>query len=419
MKKGIVTITLLCFALLIAPFTLAKTTVTVWTPWASTSLGGRILHPMVERFNAENPDIHIELEVVAGNAAEALIVAYAGGAGPDVFIGGTGGWAAQYGGEEGIFLALDEFIDGPNGFPRSDFTDDLWSFSTVDGKVYQLASEGNERGLFINVHNAEAAGLDTGQPNPIEDWDDLLQWARRMTIRTGDTVSQWGFNANHQNGGDRFHWIYLNDGQAVSLDGKEALLDHPNTVEAVQFAADLIHEHGVAPIPGAVGGSVRANFQNGVYSMVLERSTFIPDLERSNTEYLVVPGPPGVGKHGGRLSGATASTMHILRDTEVPEAAWEVLRWFAYDAGLELADGRGGIPYLIEGLRRPQYQSEPWNAFAFQILTYQAYPDDFPGVMARHYGPFGRAWSASLSGEKAPLIALQEAKDELNAILND
>lgn len=385
----------------------------IWSENGKGHVSGDILLRYIDEFNATHPHIRVELEI---GGQPQLIVAYAAGVAPDLMMQ-RGPAAGEIGGPSGILLPLDEFIDGPNGIPRDAFVPDLWSFSTVEGKVYQLAADSNERGLFVNRHAAETSGLDTSQP--MEDWDDLLDWARRLTRRSAEQVTAWGFDANHQLGGDRWHWVWLNDGEIFTPDGTQSLLDHPNTIEAFQFAADLIHTYGVSPVPGSVGGTSRRNFLNETYNMIMTPSTFAQELEDGGQiDFLTFAGPAGVGKTGGRFSGATGSALAIVDTTQYPEEAWEFVRFLMYERGLEYATDRGGIPYLMEGLREGKYTQQPWKAFAESILNFNPRNNYNVALQESVWNShFNNAWSAVLRGEQAPETALLGAAEALNAAL--
>jgi len=383
----------------------------IWA-WLPGSAHGDVFQRYLDEFHATHPNIRVVLE--RGSNEGALITAFVGGAAPDL-IQGVGPWATALG-PRGILLPLDQFIDGPNGFPRSDFVDDLWSFSVVGGKTYQLAVDSNERALFVSTDAALSSGID---PNaPIRDWNDLLDWARKMTLRSGDEVTRWGFDMNQENGGSRWHWVWLNDGELFSEDKSRATFDHPNTIEALQWAYDMVHTYRVAPVPGTVSGSTRANFRSGKYAMVVTASSFIPELEQAGIDFVTKAGPPGPGKYGGRFSGATSSMMGIVSSTKHPDEAWTFLRWLYYEKGLAFAEDRGGIPYLLEGLRSGKYQSQPWNAFAESILTFNPRNAYMYGVSESDWLPqFQAAWDATIRGQQAANVVLQQAQDAVNARL--
>ncbi len=383
----------------------------IWA-WTPGTIHGDIFARYIEEFHQEHPDIRIVVE--RGSNEGALLVAFAGGVAPDL-VQGIGPWATALG-PRGILLPLDEFIDGPDGVPREAFVDDLWSFSVVDGNTYQLAVDSNERALFVSVDAAEMAGIDPYEPP--RDWNDLLDWARKMTVRAGNEVSRWGFDMHQENGGNRWHWVWLNEGELFTPEKQRAWFDHPNTVEALQWAYDMVNTYQVSPAPGAVQGGHRGNFISGVYAMMITSSSFVPELKQQGIRFVTHPGPPGPGKNGYRFSGATSSTLSIVSSTQHPKEAWTFLRWLVYEKGLEFAEERGGIPYLIEGLQSGKYRAQPWEAFATSILTYQPRNNYIYGVSEADWLPaFQAAWDAVIRGEGDARVMLQQAQEAVDARL--
>ena len=388
----------------------------VWTNFGPTTPHGQALAALVERFNAEHPDIKVTLDVMSGNFEEKVVLAYTTGVAPDVIIGGVARYALEFGGEGGMFLPLDGYIDGPNGFPRDAFVPDMWVNSIVDGKAYQLALDGNERALIINADAALAAGLDVTQPEPVRNWDDLLDWARKLTRQSGDETVQWGFHAHQQNGGDRLHWMWLNGGRIWSDDTLEARLDDPRNVEALRFAADMIHTYRVAPAPGGYSGTAIANFRSGRFAMIIGSSNNVEALERDGFNFITVAGPPGWGEEPGRFSGATSSTIQIMSSTQHPDEAWTFVRYLAYERASDIT-AYSGIPYLIESLQDARFQRQPWQAFVTSIMTLAARNHLVKGLDGTAFFALtDGAWTSVMRGEKDAEIALKEANGPLGAM---
>ncbi len=407
-KYSLVLVTLL--VLLLAGTAAAEVVeLRIWA-WLPGSVNGDIFAKYLDEFHATHPNIRVTVE--RGSSEQQLVVAYAAGAAPDL-TQGVGPWATSLG-PKGILLPLDDFIDGPNGFPRKDFIDDLWSFSVVNGKTYQLAADSNERSLFVSAEIAANSGVDVSQP--MRDWNDLLAWARKMTKRTGDRVEHWGYDVNQENGGSRWHWVWLNEGEIFSPDRTQAVLDNPDTIEALQFAGDMINTWGVSPPPGT-GGS-KTNFKNGLYAMITTASTAVAELELLDHSFYTIPGPPGPGKNGYRFSGATSSMIGIVSSTKHPEEAWTFLRWLMYEKGVDFANDRKGIPFLARGLRSDRFMKQPWNAFATSIMTFEPRNGYITGVSESDWIPhFQSAWDAVMRNQAAPQTALKQAQDAINARL--
>lgn len=402
----VMTLGLACSSALAAPVELS-----VWG-WLPGSTNGDIFAKYVAEFNATHPGIVVKVE--KGSNEQQVVVAYAAGNAPDL-VQGVGSLATSLG-SRGLLLPLDKYIDGPQGLTRSDFIDDIWSFSQVGGQTYQLAADANERALFVAVDSAQSAGVDVRQP--MRDWNDLLAWAKKMTFRNADGVQRWGYDVNQENGGGRWTWVWMNDGAIFNDDNTKAVFDDPNTVQAVEFAADMVNSYGVSPLPGGLKGGASSNFISGNLAMMTSLSTSMPNLDKQGKQYVTFPGPVGVGKKGGRFSGATASVMAIMRSSKHPAEAWTFLRWLMYEKGVDFANDRGGIPYLKKGLRSERFQKQPWNAFAYSITTYKPHSPYMAGVSESDWTPaFDTAWSQSLKGEQSAKIALRQAAEAVTARL--
>lgn len=380
--------------------------------WLPGSPVGDSFARYIEDFHSTHSDIRISVE--KGSKEQELVVAFAAGVAPDL-VQGLGPWATALG-PRGMLLPLDAYIDGPNGFRRDEFVDDLWSFSEVRGKTYQLAADGNERALFVATEVADGCGIDTS--GPLRDWNDLLGWARKMTLRTSDGVERWGFDMYQENGGNRWHWIWLNEGEILAQDRSRAMLDHPNTIEALEFASDMVNVFGVSPRPGALKGSSQGNFTNGLYGMMISQGIFITKLQQAGKDFVTIPGPPGPGKRGYRFSGATSSTMSIVSSTKHADEAWQFIRFLMYENGVQFADDRGGIPYLKKGLRSARFMKQPWQALAESILTFGSRNNYAAGVSESDWLPqFQAAWNSALGGEAGAEWVLKQAQESINARL--
>lgn len=130
-----------------------------------------------------------------------------------------------------------------------------------------------------------------------------------------------------------------------------------------------------------------------------------------------------MGKHGGRFSGATSSVFAIIDTTEVPDEAWEFVRWMATEKALDLAKRRSQLPLTLEGLRDPRFQSQPWNAFAVSVMTYTPNYYYHARVSARHWwsgaGLLNSTIQAILRREQAAEPALKQVAARVTATLQE
>ena len=108
---------------------------------------------------------------------------------------------------------------------------------TVDGEVYGVPDFYTVIVLVLNTAALEEAGVPVDEFST-SDWEQLAQWNQALT-RNEDGLTRIGFDPKLP---EFFPlWVRANGGQLLSDDGRTALLDSPEAVEALEFAAGL-HE---------------------------------------------------------------------------------------------------------------------------------------------------------------------------------
>jgi ABC-type glycerol-3-phosphate transport system substrate-binding protein len=207
---------------------------------------------VVQQFVAANPTIDVEAQGFPySNLYTKLETAFAAGTGPDV--AGTGAATIQYG-TAGWALALDPYLDKAD---RDDYFPVALECVSYQSKVYGLPWNSDGRPIFFRKDLAEAAGIDPKKAP--ESWETLLDYGKKLTKKSGDTVDVSGIWL--EGGAGKMHlsfpFVYANGGKLVEADEK-VYFDDPKTVEAVQWVAEWGLKAGVAPKGGTteqVGGS--------------------------------------------------------------------------------------------------------------------------------------------------------------------
>jgi multiple sugar transport system substrate-binding protein len=155
-------------------------------------------------------------------------------------------------------------------------------------------------------------------------WPTFLEVAQKVTKR-GDGpngVSRWGWHG-HETLHEWLPWVFNNGGELVSADGKESRWDHPKTVEAFQFLADLQQRHKVAPTPQqrAAEPPMDQQFFTGKLGMM----HFGPaNLGRYRTSIQGFTWDVAVWPRGGAPGTAigSGSGWMVPASTKDPDAAW-------------------------------------------------------------------------------------------------
>ncbi|GHV40088.1 sugar ABC transporter substrate-binding protein [Spirochaetia bacterium] len=116
---------------------------------------------------------------------------------------------------------------------------------TFDGKVYGIPWRSDVRPMWYRADLFAQAGL----PGPPDTWDDLVNYGKKLTVKAADgriEISGVGFTWGVKNNAQDFmHWIWQGGGEVMTRDGKTALINSKEVIDAMQFVRDLVHKHEV------------------------------------------------------------------------------------------------------------------------------------------------------------------------------
>lgn len=193
---------------------------------------------------------------------------------------------------------------------------------TVDGEVYGVPDFFNVIVLIENTDVLKDAGISADDFNTTN-WDQLAKWNDEMTKVDNGKLTRIGFDPKLP---EFFPlWVRANGGQLISDDGRTAMINSPEAVEALEFTAEL-HK--------AAGG--RAPFMSfrdtwdffGADNQVAKGQLGAFPMEQwyVNTLSSVSPTAPirvaaFTDRNGNPLTFATGSAWAIPKGAKNPEAA--------------------------------------------------------------------------------------------------
>lgn len=230
-------------------------------------------------------------------------------------------------------------------------------FVTPDGKLlgYSVANE------IILLHYNKTMFDEAKLPYPPAEtekawtWDQMLEVAKKLTKdkngkHPGETgfdtknIVQYGINITHS---QDFFWTPFaisNGGGEVSQDGKQLLLDKPETIEAIQKIADLSNVEHVSPtaaqssgLPGDVGQLLLSKKVAMVTSGQWELVNINPQLKNGLKN--------GIGVLPIFKKPATTNTgtpMVVYKSTKHPKETIELYKWLM-DIEKNLANIDSGV----------------------------------------------------------------------------
>jgi multiple sugar transport system substrate-binding protein len=242
---------------------------------------------------------------------------------------------------EGILVSTQDYIDQDAEFNVQDIWEESLRLYRLDDKQYSIPYDHGPIILGYNKDLFDAAGV----AYPAEDWtwDNFLEAAKALT--QGD--SQWGYGG-YYNGivglGNELGISLVGPwgGEVIDETETKILLDSAESMAALQWFADLIHVHKVAPLPAQSQAIPTGPWVAGQAAMFALASWGTPTLIQNATfAWDVAPWPKGPA---GAKAGSFGSGFGITRDSKHPDVGWSYLREYLSKEGMEFmwgASGRG------------------------------------------------------------------------------
>jgi len=334
--------------------------------------------------------------------------------------------------ESGILMDMSEYYENGTISPKMESN----KFVSPDGKLlgYSVANE------IIILHYNKQIFDDAGLPYPPAvateawTWDEMLEVARKLTVdKNGkhpneegfdkSNIVQYGIDINHA---ADFFWTPFaisNGGGEVSQDGKELLINKPETIEAIQKIADLALKEYVSPTPAqaqGLPGDVGQKLASGKIAMATsgqwELVNIAPQLEKGLRN--------GVGVLPIFKKPATTNTglpLVIYNTTKNAEAAITLYKWLM-DPNQNQANFDSGVwmptelswytdPELIaKWTRTPVHPPEYKTAVIDYALEY-TYPT--PWFFLPTYSRLGEVLNPGLDPVWLGEMTAQEAIDAI------
>ncbi|WP_147918828.1 extracellular solute-binding protein [Ruania zhangjianzhongii] len=243
-----------------------------------------------------------------------LLSDFASGNAPDLVEDAS--WAQEFA-ISGDALSLQPYIDADGadmGYP------DDWQETTLDRVSYEGETYGIQLHLtcvlpFYNKTMFDAAGMDFP-----ETWDDLLAAAQELTT---DSVHGIALNQDHSYA---WSWLLQNGVQFYDPDSHELLTPRDKAIEALQFQADLVHKHGVAPVPtpGTDYSGPQKLFSAERAAIILTGPWDLMPIDESSPDLDMGIAP--ALRNVEQACVQAGSSMFIPAQSPHPDLAWELIK---------------------------------------------------------------------------------------------
>ncbi len=203
---------------------------------------------IIKKFESKNPNIRVVMDVVSFRELYDKATVTLMGKGEVDMVYGMAPWTISWA-TKGFLLNLDEYIPM---LDKDDFYESSWKASLYQGSLYGIPYRVNDYAMIYNKDMFGKAGIDPNKPP--KTWEEFLSYCKKLT----NPPEQYGFGLLGAGPAcvevNILPFVWQNEGDVLNEDSTRARINDKPAVEAIQFWADLLIKHRVAP-RGSVANS--------------------------------------------------------------------------------------------------------------------------------------------------------------------
>ncbi len=370
-----------------------------------------VLEAMIAAFEAENPDVKVEVETAPFDEYFTLLqTQVAGNDAPDAFELNFESFVTFA--TKGTLADLGPLTNADQGFNAAAYYQPAFDAFAVDETQYALPESYSTVMLFFNKDIFDAVGIDY----PTDDWTWTEERAAAEQIAaSGDDV--WGFYAGVHYW--EFYKAAWQNGCSFFGDDGSVQVNEPGCVDALQFMIDYVND-GVQPTAAEMGGVSDGDmFLNGELGMLTSGIWMFSAFADADFPWDVVVEPGNT--QGGSHFFANGVAVSAASDAGKQEAAYRWLRFFTSsdEAAKMRVAASWELPTLTDASLYEDYLAiEPpanreavlkslENVVVPPVIERQAEMQDALNILIER----------ALNGEMTAQEALDEAKSQIEGLL--
>ncbi len=371
----------------------------------------------VELFQKSHPDVKVNIVGIPWTAEGTTKLEAALTAGTDINVFRVTSLDLGRYAKAGVLSAIDPYLTDED---KKDFYDSGFSVVTYDGKKWAWPLWVTAISIMANTDYFKQRGVDIPTLDKPWTWNEFVEAAKKLTFKKDDGTQVYGFTSAGKLGTRGYDPLfYIDGGRVVSDDGKKFVQNDPKGVSALQKIADLALVNKVTPPDFGLSDqlTVRAQFKdNKSVAMLMEPPGFIPDLEKANFPFAILPVP--VGDLGKPVTTGAFGLYAVVdtKDQDKLKAAHELAKWLT---GSEVGKQVQGYQ-LAPGLRRSNvsYATTPERAVIAKMVEFGIYevPLAIPAELQANYTA---ALQAAILGQKTAKQAMDDIAPDYQKVLDD
>jgi len=312
--------------------------ITLWAPGLGvvgpTEKGteyGNTLEANVKFYLDNHKNITLKQDILSGTGNsddEKLLALLATGQAPDVYQ--FGNESTPYLGASGAMIDLAPLMQKDKEFKLADYFPQAQKGYEYQGKQIGIIGGFTPIVIYYNKESFDKAGL--AYPKDDWTWDEFLADAKKLTVRSGGKVTQWGFITS-QYKYLWLPWVWNNGADVLSPDGTKAAgyMDSQGVIDAVAWYAGLITKEHVAPSASdwkAMPGGDYDKFLQGQAAMISSGHWAMISLKNSKFWNEKDVGVVDLPQKTARTTVLFESGVGITKDSKNPQAAWDFVKYW-------------------------------------------------------------------------------------------
>lgn len=379
--------------------------VTVTLSGWSNLLEKQLLQRVIDEFEAKNPTIKVKYDAIADEYMDVLKTRLIGETAADVFY--LDALEAPGLISPGVLEPLNKYIS--QDFDLADFESRLLDAFQKDGIIYGLPKDFSTLVLFYD----KKAFADAGLSQPPRTWEELRDYARKLTIDNNDgKIERYGFGILPELARQAFV-VEAFGGKLVNAEGK-ATFASAQSLKGLQLLVDQYLNDQSAAQPSDVGNTSGSEiFGQGKAAMVIEGTWLISYLKDTfpNLEYATAE-VPTINDKDGTMAYTVAYVMN--KKSNHKSAAWKLIAYLTGKQGMKSwTSGGFALPTRKSVAMQLNYESTPlyapFIAGASYATIWQA-GEYLPLILNN----FNNQFISAMLGEQSLANAMQKAQYTAN-----
>ena len=318
--------------------------------------------------------VRVQVEQIpgVGQYAPKLVMMHVAGCAPDVITLDASSAAVFV--DNGVLLDLAPQIARDRTFDASLYFENTFDVARRGSAVYAVPLDFTPMVIYYNKRLFDEAGV--AYPREGWTWDDFLATCKALTVHADGSSRPARYGFAFENEMPWWApWFWTNGSDVLDPQGGRATgyLDSPAAVETVQFLADLVLKHHVAPTPAERNALGADPFLAEKAAMDLKGHWMLLDYRARELEVGVVGLPTRTGQS---VTVFYESGLGISADSPRRELAWEFIKFMtseevqkrrvasgvAISAHRKVADFYAGDPVEDAFLAAVGSARPPWGA---------------------------------------------------------